>query len=106
MRNLSIKRNKSLAGCLGKVHVYIEDADNGELSIKGASCRRLGELKNGEEKTFSIPTVQTKVFVIGDIATREFCSDSKVVPAGDADVRLSGKNTFDPQKGNPFVFDT
>lgn len=105
MRHLILKRNKSFAGCFGKVHVYLEDADRGELTIKGSPCRKIGELKNGEEKTFSIPTTQVKVFVIGDIATKDFCVDSKVIPAGEGDVRLSGKNAFDPQKGNPFVFD-
>ena len=105
MRNLIIKRNKSLAGCFGKVKVYIEDAENGELTIKGSPCRKLGELKNGEEKTFPVPETQVKVVVIADEATREFCSDSRIVPAGEEDARFSGKNTFDPQRGNPFKFD-
>ena len=105
MRNLIIKRNKSLAGCFGKVRVYIEDKENGELNIKGCACRKLGELKNGEEKTFSIAAEQIKVFVIGDAATRDFCMDWRSIPAGSGDVRLSGKNSLDPQKGNPFVFD-
>ena len=105
MRQLILKRNKSFVGCLGKDCVYLEDTDRGELTIKGSPCHKIGELKNGEEKTFSIPTTQVKVFVIVDIATKEFCVDSKVIPAGEGDVRLSGKNTFDPQKGNPFVFD-
>ncbi len=105
MRNLIIKRNKSFAGCFGKVRVYIEDLRAGELNIKGCPCRKLGELKNGEEKTFPIDNAQTKVFVIGDAATRDFCMDWKSIPAGEQDVRLSGKNSFDPQNGNPFAFD-
>lgn len=105
MRNLIIKRNKSFAGCFGKVRVYIEDKNASELTIKGCPCRKLGELKNGEEKSFSIDTAAVKVFVIGDAATRDFCMDWKAIPAGEADVRLSGKNSFDPQNGNPFVFD-
>lgn len=105
MRNLIIKRNKSLAGCFGKVRVYVEDKENGELNIKGCACRKLGELKNGEEKAFSITNEQTKVFVIGDAATRDFCMDWRSIPAGNADIHLSGKNTFDPQNGNPFAFD-
>lgn len=105
MRKLIIKRNKSFAGCFGKVRVYIEDRNAGDLDIKGCPCRKLGELKNGEEKGFSIDTAQTKVFVIGDAMTRDFCMDWKTIPAGEKDVLLSGKNSFDPQNGNPFVFD-
>lgn len=105
MRNLTIKRNKSFAGCFGKVRVYIEDRNAGELDIKGYPCRKLGELKNGEEKTFSIGNEQLKLFIIGDAMTRDFCMDWKNIPAGANDLRFSGKNTFDPQNGNPFVFD-
>ena len=105
MRNLIIKRNKSLAGCFGKVRVYIKDVENGELNIKGCPCRKLGELKNGEEKAFSIVNEQTKVFVIGDAATRDFCMDWRSIPAGNTDIHLTGKNSFDPHNGNPFVFD-
>ena len=105
MRNLIIKRNKSLAGCFGKVRVYIEDKENGELNIKGCACRRLGELKNGEEKTFLIPTAPVQVFVIGDASTRDFCVDGVALPAGDQAVRLSGKIHLDPQRGNPCLFD-
>ena len=105
MRNLIIRRNKSLAGCLGKVRVYIEDAENGELNIRGSLCRKLGELKNGEEKSFTISDAAVGVYVIADAITRDFCGDMKRIPAGEADVHLSGKNRFDPQNGNPFAFD-
>ena len=105
MRSLILKRNRSFAGCFGKVRVYIEDKNTNELTIKGCPCRKLGELKNGEEKCFSITDEPGKVFIIGDAATRDFCMDWKAISAGNQDVRLSGKNSFDPQNGNPFVFD-
>ena len=104
MRKLIIHRDKSLAGCLGRVRVYIEDAQNGEMEIRGKRCRKLGELKNGEEKSFPISDEAAVVFVIADAATRDFCGDVKRIPAGETDVRLSGKNRFDPQNGNPFAF--
>lgn len=105
MRTLTIKRNKSFAGFLGKMHVYVADAASNELTIKGTPCRKLGELKNGEQKSFQIETCQTTVFVIGDASTKEFCVDSMTIPAGTAEVQLTGKVCLDPQRGNPFAFD-
>lgn len=104
MRMLTIKRNKSFAGFLGKVQVYIAD-ENGELEIGGQLCRKLGDLKNGEEKTFSIDNAATTVYVIGDPSTKDFCVDRKAIPEGAAELRLTGKLILDPQRGNPFVFD-
>ena len=104
MRMLTIKRNKSFAGFLGKVQVYISDAA-GNLEIHGQLCKKLGELKNGEEKSFTVDTAATTVFVIGDKSTKDFCVDSMPIPAGTAEVRLSCKLVLDPQNGNPFVFD-
>ena len=54
MRNLTIKRNKTFVACLAKMKVYIEDASANDLTINGIPCRKLGDLKNGEEKNFSI----------------------------------------------------
>ena len=64
MRDLSIKRNKSFVGCLAKLKVYIEDIDSKDIVINGVPCRKLGELKNGEMKTFQIGEESAKVFVI------------------------------------------
>ena len=33
--------------------VFAEDKEHGETVIDGTPCRRIGELKNGEEKTFT-----------------------------------------------------
>lgn len=104
MRMLTIKRNKSFAGFLGKVQVYIADPA-GDLEIQGQLCKKLGDLKNGEEKSFTIETAATTVYVIGDKSTKDFCMDARAIPEGTAEVRLSGKLILDPQSGNPFVFD-
>jgi len=104
MRMLTVKRNKSFAGFLGKVQVYISDAA-GDLEICGQLCKKLGDLKNGEEKSFTIENAAATVYVIGDKSTKDFCVDAMLIPQGTAEVYLSGKLVLDPQNGNPFVFD-
>ena len=54
MRNLTITREKSFVGCLGRVKVFIEDHTYIETTINNIPCRKLGDLKNGETKTFLI----------------------------------------------------
>ena len=49
MRNLTIHREKTFVGSLVKLKVYIEDTLVNELEINGIPCRKLGDLKNGEE---------------------------------------------------------
>ena len=104
MRNLTIQRVKSVVACMGRMQVYIEDPARGGLTINGVLCRRLGELKNGEEKTFSVEEKAAKVFVIADQLSRNFSNDYFQLPAGQEDLFLSGKHRFNPAAGNPFIF--
>lgn len=104
MRNLTIKREKTFVGSLMKVHVYIEDHFNSEITINNVPCRKLGDLKNNEEKTFEIGEEELKVFVIGDKLSKEFCNDFFQILSGENDVYLSGKNQFNPASGNAFRF--
>ena len=105
MRNLTIRRNKALAASLVKMKVYIEDHSEHELTIAGVPCRKLGDLKNGEEKTFSITDEAVKVFVIGDKLSRNAYNEFYPIQAGTEDVVLSGRNYLNPFSGNPFRFD-
>ena len=66
MRMLTIKRTKSFIACLAKMKVYIEDSSSTEIVINDVPCRKLGVLKNGEEKQFEIDEKEAKVFVIAD----------------------------------------
>lgn len=104
MRNLTIKRTKKFVACLNKMKVYIEDSA-GELDINGIFCRKLGDLKNGEEKTFQIDEQARKVFVIADKLSKNFCNEFYQLPEGQEDVFLSGGNRFNPASGNAFRFD-
>ena len=105
MRNLTIKRTKSFVGCLAKMKIYIEDSEANDITIDGVTCRKLGELKNGEEKTFSVTEKKAKVFVIADALSKGFCNEYYELAAGGKDVYLSGKNKFNPASGNAFRFD-
>ena len=105
MRNLIIKREKSFVGSLAKMKVYIEDPTSNEICINDISCRKIGDLKNGEEKTFQIDEQEVKIYVIADKLSKNYCNEFYQLPAGQEDVFLSGKNKFNPANGNAFRFD-
>ena len=105
MRKLTIKRTKSFVACLAKMKVYIEDPTANELLINGVPCRKLGDLKNGEEKTFEIGEGAAKVFVIADKLSKNFCNEFYELPEGQEDISLTGKNHFNLASGNAFRFD-
>ena len=105
MIRLWIKRHKKFTGCAAKMKVYIEDPMEGDTTINGCLCRKLGVLKNGENKHFAIGDEAAKVFVISDKLSRNVYNEFYNVPAGREDVFLSGKNHYNPFAGNPFRFD-
>ncbi len=105
MRNLTIKREKCFVGSLAKMKVYIEDPTSNEISINDIPCRKIGDLKNGEEKTFQIDEQELKVYVIADKLSKNYCNEFNQLSAGQEDVFLSGKNKFNPANGNSFRFD-
>lgn len=105
MRNLTIKREKSFVGSLAKMKVYIEDPTSNEMRINDVPCRKIGDLKNGETKTFQIDEQTLKVYVIADKLSKDYCNEFYQLPAGQEDVFLSGKNKFNPANGNAFRFD-
>lgn len=105
MRNLTIKRTKSFVASLVKMKIYIEDPTSDEIVINNVRCRKIGDLKNGEEKTFQIDECSAKVFVIADKLSRNYCNEFYMLPEGQEDIFLSGKNIFNPAAGNAFRFD-
>ena len=105
MRNLTIKRAKSFVASLVKMKIYIEDHTAGELTINNVPCRKLRDLKNGEEKTFVIGEEAAKVFVIGDKLSRNYSNEFYSLPQGQEDIVLSGRNKYNLANGNAFQFD-
>ena len=104
MRNLTIKREKSFVGCLTKARVYICDELTGDTKINGEKCYKLGELKNGEEKTFAIGDEETKIYVIQDKISKNMCNELCYIPAGFENVYLMGECKYNPIGGNNFRF--
>jgi len=104
MRNLTIKREKSFVGSLAKMKVFIEDVTSSEIVINNVSYRKIGELKNGEEKIFSINENECNIAVIADKTSKNFCNELYKIPAGENDIFLSGKNVFNLATGNAFRF--
>ena len=105
MRNLTIKRTKSFVGCVSTMKIYLEDPTSNEIVINNTPCRKIGDLKNGEEKTFEIGEQAAKVFVIFDKISRNYCNDYYQLSDGQEDIFLSGKNKYNPTVGNAFRFD-
>ena len=95
MRNLTIKRAKSFVGCLAKIKIYIEDHTSNETLINNTPCRKIGDLKNGEEKNFQIGEEEAKVFVIADKSNKNYCKEYYQLPSGHEDIFLSGKCKFE-----------
>lgn len=105
MRRLWIERQEAYAACLAKMKVYIEDHENGDTMINDLPCRKLGDVKNGQQKHFAISEDAAKVFVVADKASRNLYNEFVRIPAGREDVFLSGRNVLEPFAGNPFHFD-
>lgn len=107
MRNLTIKRTKRFVACLATMKVYAADPSSYDTIINNVPCRKIGELKNGEEKTFIIDNNPTRIFVIAGIMSKNYCNDFYDIPAGmdGENIYLSGKSHFNMANGNAFRFD-
>ncbi|MBQ3069355.1 MAG: hypothetical protein IJD01_05370 [Clostridia bacterium] len=105
MRQLTIKRRKVYAACLAKMTVYIEDHQAPEGVLGGLPCRRLGELKNGEEQTFTVSDSAATVFVAPANLTTDRYLERLVIPEGTDDMVLEGQCYINILGGNGFCFD-
>lgn len=105
MRYLTIQRNKSFVACLMRLKVYVEDPNASEIKIQGVPCRKIGELKNGEQQSFMIGDEKLRIFVIGDKISKNYCFDFYEVPEGTDNVFISGACKYNPLNGNAFRFD-
>lgn len=105
MRYLTIQRNKSFVACLMRVKVFIEDPTSSEIKIQGVPCRKIGELKNGEQQTFMIGDEKLRIYVIADKLSKNYCCDFYEIPEGTDNIFISGSCKYNPLNGNAFRFD-
>ena len=105
MRNITVERRKSFVASLGTFRVFVEDSTATDMVIKGVPCRKVGELKNGDETTFELGDEATRIFVVNGEASKNYCVEMYPLPAGTGDVLLSGQCKLNPAAGNAFRFD-
>lgn len=119
MRKLTVKREKTFVASAMRVNLYIQDDLSNEVTADGLTFRKLGALKNAAECSFEIECGELVLFASVDDALAKAIKsgrgspvdvsrtvmDKIVIPAGREDIKISGKSTFNPLKGNPFLFD-
>ncbi|MEE1321167.1 MAG: hypothetical protein UHM85_06505 [Acutalibacteraceae bacterium] len=105
MRTLTIKRAKKYVGWMTSAKIYIEDPISGDTVINSVPCRKLGNIKNGEEKSFTIGNEAARVFAAADRFSKNISNDLYELPAGEDDIYLTGANRYNLTNGNIFVFD-
>ncbi len=104
MRKLTLTRRKALPWALFPLNVCVRD-EEGDCTVGKDRARVVGEIKNGEEKSFEIPDAETDVTVAPASVPRWFMCEKRAIPAGSEDVSLAGKVRYSPFLGNPFLFD-
>lgn len=105
MRNVIIKRRKEFSASLISMKVYIEDYQASETTINGVPCRKIGELRNGEEHAFPVAEHAAKVFVVPNKMNKKFSNDFFQLPPGNQNIFLTGGNGLNPLIGYRFQFD-
>ncbi len=104
-RVLTVERQKSVVGCLGKLKIGIQD-DSGEIELQGVRYRLLGVLKNGEAKSFAVPATACRVCAFFDVVfAQRYSFAQRELPEGKQDISLTGKAHLDFMKGNSFIFE-
>ena len=105
MRKLTIKRRKTIVASLMKVKIYIVDENDCQRVIMGYPCKEIGRLKNNSELVIEIDNNEHRIFADVTLQMTDAYADMIIIPAGEEDVIISGKNVYSPFKGNPFIFD-
>lgn len=100
MRRLWIERRKASAAAMTAMNVYIEDPDQGDTEINGILCRKLGAVKNGQKKRFSVDEDARKIFVVRKPGQKEY--PFVQLPEGRDDVFITGAVRKTPSLGKVF----
>ena len=104
MRKVVINRIKAIAGCAGKVSIYISNKlEEGEKITKD-KCEFIGKIKNGSSVEFEIDEEEIIVIAAYDSMNVFMPTDYILISKGNDNVELIGKVKLNPSKGNPFIF--
>ena len=114
MRKLTVIREKSFVGSMGKVAIYMTDKTDQFMytiahsiqpaQIEREKCQFLGILKNNSSLEVEVPETKIAVLAVYEGLGMFMITDHVDIPKGTEDVVLSGKATLAPLKGNPFIF--
>ncbi len=108
MRRLTVLREKTMVASISTVELYITCSTVGdeseEVIVGGEQCKKLGELNDGEEKTFMIGEESAKLFAVYKYNLLCNVWDEIKIPEGTQGLRICGKSRFAPFVGNPFNF--
>lgn len=96
MRYLTLQRIKSAIDFFVTIKVYIEDPTSNEILIQGVPCRKIGEIKNGEQQSFMIGDEKLRIYIMSMKIDKNLCPDFYEVPAGTENVFLTCKFIWHP----------
>ncbi len=103
MRKLTVNRRTQTVASLGKVSICIEVESNEDIKFDYTKLKKIGTLKNGESKEFTIPKETSKVYVVfSKIMPQKFHS-VVWISEGTDDLELYTFSRYSPFAGNPFV---
>ncbi len=104
MRKLTLERKKSIIACLGTTFPYLScDEAEATRRLGGVPVKPMGKLKNGKTMEMEIPDEACTLFVAFSKAFPDSYFTYYCIPAGNADLKLYTKSTFNPMLGNPFI---
>lgn len=99
MRKLTLKRKWSITECASKIVYFVQCAEaEADSEVDGVKCKEIGRIKNGKSIEVEITNEQTEIFLASSTMCARF-----TVEAGEEDVSLLAKPTYNPAQGNPFV---
>lgn len=96
MRYLTLQRIKSAIDFFVTIKVYIEDPTSNEILIQGVSCRKIGEIKNGEQQSFMIGDEKLRIYIMSMKIDKNICPDFYEIPAGTENIFLTCKFIWHP----------
>ena len=90
MRRITIKRQASIKGFFRSICLYVEDAEGTE-ELCSVRCRKLFNIKNGEERSFEIGEDEVRIFAVTGGANGESTVTEYPIAAGNYALFIGAK---------------